>query len=729
MPRRLRATAALCAGLLGAIASMLVPVVSPALGGPAAAQTTSALSLLAPPALVTPSQPLVLRLVPGTSLDRSSLTLQVSIYSQLRSRSAFDATLGGTPAGPVISGSGSNPVSVSSLPSDPSNQRAFDLTIPVDAEGHTTAGSGPFTAYLPCSPTCSGVYPVRIEMSQGSSNPVAQLLTYLVYTTGTGAQPLGFALVLPVSAPERAATASGTMPKPSSSDLAVLDNEATVLSEPQTRVALTLSPDPATMTSLLDDTTAKSQQTLRSLSSVSSSAAAAGREVLCGPFADVDASQLVSGNLQGELTAQIREGAAALEDTLHTSCPSGGTWLSEATLDQPALSALAGLGYSRVVVPQSAVSGPPPSTAWTQPLSLGDTKADSLYAKTIDPLLTEHLQSTSHTDPVLAADQVLAELEQIYFDYPAAVRGVVAVAPAAWGSDPAFMTALLSGLQNNALVRPVTLNDLFTQVPVGSPSSAPYQPSSRKPATESSTTGLPAGAIRSARSRLEGFAASVSQTSAGSEEATLLGQLLLLSESGASSFKQQQAAVGAASTALSAQLRALSISAGDIRLTSNAAPVPITVTKGLPYPVTGVLAVTSDKLAFPQGSQSPGSSCRPPTVQSSAGRSTYSALCVIGHSTNVVYVNMRSRASGDFRVSVTLTSPNGSLELAGGQITVSSMSTSFVAILLSVLAVLVLLAWWARTVMRRRRTEATGTRRRPAHGRRARARERAPTGP
>jgi len=724
VPPKLRTIAAVVVGSLWATASVLVSVAPPAGAAGGAGQSSSALSLLAPPAPVTPSQPFVAKLLPASSLDRSSLTLRVSLYPLLQNRSAFDETLGGSPSGSAISSSGSNPVSVASLPADPSNPRGFDLTIPVDAQGHTTPGSGPFTADLPCSPGCYGVYPLRIEMFQGSSTSVGQLLTYLVYTTGTSTQPLRFAVVLPVATSEHTPSTTGALPTPSASDLAGLDTEASVLSEAQTRVPITLAPSPATMRSLSADTAARSQQTLHSLAAIATSAGASGRQVLCGPFANVDASQLVSAGLQSELSSQIREGASALDDTLHTSCASGGIWFSGATLDQSALSALSGLGYSEVVVPQSAVSGTAPSTAWTQPLALGDTKSESLLAKTVDPLLSDHLQPSSHTDPVLSADQVLAELETIYFDYPADIRGVVAVAPSGWGTNPTLVTDVLSGLQNNPLVRAVTMNDLFSQVPVGGTTgSAPFQPSSRKPAADGSTTGLPAGAIRSARSRLEGFAAAVSQTSQGAQESALLGQLLLLGESSALSSRQQLAAVTAASGALSAQLRLLSISAGDIRLTSNAAPVPITLVKSLPYPVTGVLGVTSDKLAFPQGSQSPGSFCHPPTVTSSAGRSTYSSLCVIGHSTNVVYVNMRSRASGDFRVSVTLTSPTGSLVLAGGQVTVRSMSTSFVAILLSVLAALVLLAWWAGTLIRRRGTRgARGARgakgrRRPAHGR------------
>jgi hypothetical protein len=75
-------------------------------------------------------------------------------------------------------------------------------------------------------------------------------------------------------------------------------------------------------------------------------------------------------------------------------------------------------------------------------------------------------------------------------------------------------------------------------------------------------------------------------------------------------------------------------------------------------------------------------------------------------------VDMKARTGGVFRVTVTLRSPRGGLVLANRQLTVRSLSTSAVALGLSIGAVAVLLAWWGRTVVRR------GRPRRGAHVRR-----------
>jgi hypothetical protein len=164
---------------------------------------------------------------------------------------------------------------------------------------------------------------------------------------------------------------------------------------------------------------------------------------------------------------------------------------------------------------------------------------------------------------------------------------------------------------------------------------------------------------------------------------------------------RQQAALTGFDAALGQQLHGLSVRSDTIRLTAGTASVPITVLRNTPYPVTVVVRLTSDKLRFPAaGTQVPGALCRSPQVQSSADRSSFSALCTLNHSTNAVYVNMQSRASGDFRIDVALTSPQGGLVLANGQLTVRSLSTSAVAIALSVGAGVVLLGWWGRTLWR-----------------------------
>ena len=91
----------------------------------------------------------------------------------------------------------------------------------------------------------------------------------------------------------------------------------------------------------------------------------------------------------------------------------------------------------------------------------------------------------------------------------------------------------------------------------------------------------------------------------------------------------------------------------------------------------GTLTVSSDKLFF--GATT---GCIP-TRPANGGFTAVACHMTLDRSSNTVYVDMRSRASGDFRVSVALQSPSASLTMVATQFTVRSISTSAVAIALS----------------------------------------------
>ena len=79
-----------------------------------------------------------------------------------------------------------------------------------------------------------------------------------------------------------------------------------------------------------------------------------------------------------------------------------------------------------------------------------------------------------------------------------------------------------------------------------------------------------------------------------------------------------------------AWLNGVKVRSDTIRLTAGTASVPITIVRNTPYPVTVLVRLTSDKLRFPRaGAQAPGALCRTPKVQSTAGRSSFSALCTL----------------------------------------------------------------------------------------------------
>jgi hypothetical protein len=614
--------------------------------------------------------------------------------------------------GSVVASS-DTPIALSSLPPDPGHPNGVDLSVPVTAGGVVGTGTGPFTADIACPQgSCGGVYPVRLELTDTVTQAVtARLLTYLVYTDGgADIEPLRFALVVPLVLAPPSSPSSGAAPAVTSSDLDTLTNIMGTLSGTRASVPLTLAPSPATVAALEGDRKPRSKAALASLVSLS---AETGRQTLCGSFVPVDANALVTAAVGGgtELTGQVHRGAQVLDAIpgLRTNGCSDNAWVTDATLDPAALGALGALGYNDFVLPPGAVAGPAPSTTPVRRFTMvGAPRTASAIVS--DPSVSTLLQSTSRHDPALVADQILAELELDYYEAPntSLGRGVVAAPPVNWQANTTVLTDVLTGLEGNPMVQAVTLATLFsdtTGVPVGGVVGGVNQPAIRRPAAIGDAPGLPASAIRAARARWTGFSSAVSGTSTGGAVATDLGDFLLAAESQQLTPGQQRAGVEHFEAALDQQLALLSITSRQVRLTASTGSVPITVIKNADYPVKAVITVTSDNIAFSTGGgQASNSGCTAPVVTDVGGKSSVSTLCTFVHATNAVYIEMRSRVSGDFRMSIALNSPHGGLQLAGGQVTVQSTSTSAVAIALSVAAGAVLLGWWGRTVWRNRRT-------------------------
>jgi hypothetical protein len=693
------------------IAALAVAGGSAGAAGPGhSGQSGPTLTLLAPPSIAGPAAPFALRLGVSGAVSHSDLSLGITVYRSVSDPTEFDETLGGTPVEPIDDRSGA--IALSSLAADPvDSQNGVDLSVPVTAGGTAGAGTGPFTADLKCPlGSCGGVYPVQLTLTDTLSHVVtSRLLTYLVYTDPSAdIEPLRFALVLPLVLPPAPDSSSGSAPAVTSSSLDTLSGLMNAITGPQSVVPLTIAPGPATVGVLAADHGPRARAALASLVSLTDET---DRETLCGPFVPVDANELVTTTTGGtsELARQVRRGAEVLATVpgLRTAdCTTDNAWVTNGTLDPPALAALAALGYTDIVVPPSAVAGPTPSTTPTRRFTLGSPSHPG-NAMLSDPESSDRLRPTPDTDPALAADQILAGLELDYYEAPNTerARGVVAVPPTTGSADPSVVADLLHGLQGNPMVDAVTLATLFSDVPVGGTVGTFTQPSSRRPAPVAAADGLPALAIAAARLQWTGFASTVSHSSVGRAETASLDDLLLEAESQELTPSQQRAAVGRFDDTFRRQLDLLSITSREVRLTARTGSVPITVIKNAPYPVEAVLTVTSDKIAFSTGgAQVPDSECRAPVITESAGRSSVSTLCTFAHGTNAVYIEMRSRVSGDFRMSVTLNSPQSDLLLASGQLTVRSMSTSAVAIALTVVAAAVLFGWWARTLWRNRRT-------------------------
>jgi hypothetical protein len=636
----------------------------------------------------------------GGAVPAGDLGLTVNVYPCLSSVSAFDQSLSTSTLSadtPIFSTSA--PLPVSSLPVV---NGSVDLSLPVGvgtADASPTPG-GPTIDLSPAGDECgaypTGVYPVwvqLVDLATTNRQIVAQFTTHLIYTEGdAGTQRLRVAVVLPVELPalpsrspspsQLLARPGAAVAQPSDAEVSGLDATLGVLdTSPTSTVPVTVEASPLTVQLL-----AQSGHPSTLAGMVDAASNPSVHQFLSAPFAPVNAAALVDSGLGSELTMQVTRGAAVLGATVtHSAATVGisdlGAWVTNDALDSGSIGQLATLGYSQVVLPSAGVNTPPADGSATEPFSLSTAHGHQVTAITSDADLSARFAGSA-TTPVLAAHQLLAELAQIYYEKPndSTPRMVVAVAPNGWKDNPTFVAALLSALVDNPIIEPVTTKNLFAAF---GPAAA-CRDGCRLQNVGSGGAPLPVAGIRAQRQRIDGFASAVRGAPARIISLEL-GDLVLASQSEDLRLAQQDALLENTAAALNAQLSQLQV-AGDrtVTLTSQQGTLPVTIVSSTSYPVTGTLTLTSDKLLFPNGTT----------------EWTQPVRLVLPN--NVVDVKVRARASGVFKVDVSLRSPSGGLELSNGEVEVRSTATSVVGIVLSVGALTVLVVWWFRTSRKRR---------------------------
>ena len=650
-------------------------------------------------ATVAAGQPFDLRLRPqSATVPVTQLGVSVTVYACLSSVSGFDQSLvPSSPTGPVISSTHS-PLALAALPRLPDG--GFDLSMPVVVGTTPTPAAGDgFTIGLSsaggqCGVFPAGVYPVRIQLVDTSTGQgEGDLTTHLVYSDAQAdTQKLRFALVLPLRTTFTAAPdpAAGRLVDHPDAALAPLSNSATTAVvqtvarlTAHASVPVTLVPSPQTLGALVNDATPAASGAVSGLAGLATTPLV--HQFAGSPYAPVNAAGLVAAGLAGELALQVARGNQLLGTILNRGNPGPGTagpldvWPTEDGLDTATLTQLEADGFTRVVVPETAVSSPPTNGSATVPFVLTSSRGGPMDAIASSPDLALRFTG-SPGDPVLAAHQLVAELAQIYYEKPndTTARAVVAVPPATWSDDPSFVDALLTALTANPIIQPVTVDTVFSTVGTMACRTTCHP----TPATGGAT--LPVASIRAQRQRVDSFAVAAP---AARTVTAQLGDLILAGESDALRPAQQSAVLRNGGRALDAQLSQFAV-AGDrtITLTSQQGTLPVDVVSSAPYPVSASLTVTSDKLLFPNGSTQ---WTKPGTVQVRPG-------------TNIVEVPFTARTSGQFTVDVIVRSPAGGLVLSRGEISVRSTATSVVGVVLSLGALAVLAVWWFRTSRKRR---------------------------
>lgn len=125
-----------------------------------------------------------------------------------------------------------------------------------------------------------------------------------------------------------------------------------------------------------------------------------------------------------------------------------------------------------------------------------------------------------------------------------------------------------------------------------------------------------------------------------------------------------------------------------ITLTDRHTDLPLTIINRQPVPLNVELVLSAEKIRFPEGERR--------NLRLRPGE-------------NTIVIPVETLASGDARVTATLVSPGGLLELGSGTVDIRSTAISGLGLIISVIALIVLGAWWIRTILRVRRNRAAAT--------------------
>ena len=543
----------------------------------------------------------------------------------------------------------------------------------------------------------AGVYPATVALENSASHRVIdQFTTYFANTEGAGpaSKRLRVAVVVPVSAPvtpDSSAHAGSATALSSGQTNRLGQVVATVASHAQT-APVTVNATPQTVEDLA--ATGKSgPATLRLLQQV----VLLRDEALDQPYVPIDADTMAASGLGSEVTAQKNRGHQVLSlSGLHVSS-SPNVWLAQQTVENGAAGAVAALGAQQAVIPASSFEPTPSGGFFTNRVTLSLGHGSEIPAAASDTALAREF-AADPGDPALAAYQMLADLELIYWAGPNAdqVRGVVAVPPTSWQSDPTFLNTLLS---TSAPAPRATPTSSRSPSRTSSPR-YPWRAAAPGPWPGGAAPTLPSSfvsAVKHTRGKLDSFTAT---TSGAGSEIDQLGDALLTSESSELSSQGRSVALQGFNSALDAQLSQIQLTTDrTITLTSRTAALPVTILSTAPYTVNAVLSLSSAKLEFP-----------PPGGSGSTGPSTTDQLVKIDRSTTALRVQVVTRTSGDLPVSVSLTSRDGALVLVHGRLTVRSTAFSVVGVVLTAVALAVLLGWWVRSsISRRARPGCRGT--------------------
>jgi hypothetical protein len=359
-------------------------------------------------------------------------------------------------------------------------------------------------------------------------------------------------------------------------------------------------------------------------------------------------------------------------------------------VDEQTTSRLTQMLVGRFVVRDTALAAIPESRTPAQPFVL-TTSTGSTPAVATDTLL--ELLLASPGTPALRAQRVLAALAEIAYEAPSQARGVVLAMPADWNPEAGAVAILLRELAHDPLVKPATLDTLFSVVAAAETEAGARLQRRLAPAAAPTDLPLQASEYEAAEQELAAY-----QTIIDKDDPTVTAgeRELLLALSTENSRREALAYLATIKQRLDALTGGISTTAKAITLTARRANLPLSFVNNTGRDNVRVrVHLDSPKLIFPKGNDV--------VITLPAGHWT-------APTDRLAPFPVIARASGTFAMTITLESADGSLPLGPPtRVTIRSAVFSGIGIALTLGALVFLAGWWGNHFWRSRRARRRAT--------------------
>lgn len=544
------------------------------------------------------------------------------------------------------------------LSDQPTQQQTTGFTILLYAPG-TRSPTGSASNW-PYSLDEAGVYPIKVRLRDADDALLTSFVTYLVRQpspTDADSTPVTRAKVALVTAVHQPpAIGPDAAKEPLNTTFTKALSRVLAQFEAQPRLPATFAITPETASRLGSDP--GSSDTLTALTE---ELAREDRELLDAPFVKVDPASLVGNGLAAELTRQAQLGRRVLDDVLDE--PRRDIWVIDHPVDPTTVEALGAVGVSHLVLPTSAVSGGQPTLPLTLPGAAGGIDAVTMGVF--------GLATGPTTDPVLSAHQLFGQMAASASLNPAGSAITLAIDPET--VDPVQLETLFSGLAKaGSFLQASTVSSLFDDLPAASTTANLATP-------KRSQLGAYPELVRNTHGLLASYSSMLID---GTEDIQAFERPLAVTASTDLALPTRRGLLRAEQARLGATLAGISTPPRDrVTLGARDARFPLPITSTLGQPVKVVISLeASDRLSFPND-----------TIEAT-----------LTSERTMVEIPVRTRATGDTPLNITVRTPDGRL-LTQSRYRVRSTAVSGMGVLLTIGAGGFLALWWGRNWARTRR--------------------------